>query len=150
MGRIASEEISCCRPRPALITIGALLIVESVGSLVSTGPPLGTGTLALVATGAGVAIGAVSTLLGVAGGELIIPTLELAFGVPIKAAGTMSLLISIAAMLVGLARHRSRGAFQNVRAAGRVVVPMAEGAWWEVLSAGYSSSTRSQARSSCS
>jgi uncharacterized protein len=31
---------------------------------------------------AGLGIGAVSTLLGVAGGELIIPTLVLAFGVP--------------------------------------------------------------------
>lgn len=113
--------------RVLLIAIGALLIVESAGSWVSTGLPLGRGALAIVATCGGVGIGAVSTLLGVAGGELIIPTLMLAFGVPIKAAGTMSLLISIPTMLVGLARHRARGAFQDVRAAGRVVLPMAAG-----------------------
>ncbi len=113
--------------RVLLIAIGALLIVESAGSWVSTGLPLGRGALALVAACAGVGIGAVSTLLGVAGGELIIPTLVLAFGVPIKVAGTTSLLISIPTMLVGLARHRARGAFQDVRAAGRIVLPMAAG-----------------------
>ena len=68
-----------------------------------------------------------STLLGVAGDELIIPTLVLAFGVPIKAAGTMSLLISIPTMLVGLARHRARGAFQDEGSVRRVVLPMAGG-----------------------
>ena len=100
--------------RVLLISIGTLLIVESVGFWDSTGLPLGASLLVLVAAGAGVGIGAVSTLLGVAGGELIIPTLVLAFGVPIKAAGTMSLLISIPTMLVGLAPHRARGAFQDV------------------------------------
>ena len=53
--------------------------------------------------------------------------MDKAFGVPIKAAGTMSLLISIPTMLVGLARHRARGAFQSVRDIGRVVLPMAAG-----------------------
>lgn len=83
--------------------------------------------MGLIAACAGIGIGAVSTRLGVAGGELIIPTLVLAFGVPIKAAGTMSLLISIPTMLVGLARHRARGAFQQVGDVRRVVLPMAAG-----------------------
>lgn len=114
--------------RLLLIGIGALLIVESVGSWASTGLPLRPMGKAIVGVIAGVGIGAVSTLLGVAGGELIIPTLVLAFAVPIKAAGTMSLLISVPTMLVGLARHRARGAFQEVREdLGRVVVPMALG-----------------------
>jgi uncharacterized membrane protein YfcA len=39
----------------------------------------------------------------------------------------MSVLISVPIMLVGLARHRARGAFQNVRDIGRVVLPMAGG-----------------------
>ena len=77
--------------------------------------PIAQGTLAALA---GVIIGAVSTILGVAGGELIIPTLVLLFGVPIKAAGTTSLLISIPTMLVGLARHRARGSFQEVAEPG--------------------------------
>jgi uncharacterized protein len=113
--------------RMLLITIGALLIVESLGSWTSPGLPFGAVALGLIAACAGIGIGAVSTLLGVAGGELIIPTLVLAFGVPIKAAGTMSLLISIPTMLVGLARHRARGAFQGMHDMGRVVLPMAAG-----------------------
>jgi uncharacterized membrane protein YfcA len=113
--------------RVLLISIGALLVVESLGSWTSNGLPFGPSALAIIAACFGVGIGAVSTLLGVAGGELIIPTLVLGFGVPIKAAGTMSLLISVPTMLVGLARHRARGAFQDVRDIGRVVLPMAGG-----------------------
>jgi uncharacterized membrane protein YfcA len=113
--------------RTLLVGIGVLLIVESLGSWTSPGLPFGLIGLVLVAVLAGIGIGAVSTLLGVAGGELIVPTLVLAFGVPIKAAGTMSLLISIPSMLVGLARHRARGAFHDMRDVGRIVVPMAAG-----------------------
>jgi uncharacterized membrane protein YfcA len=94
---------------------------------VSAGLPLAPAVQALLAGGAGVGLGAVSTLLGVAGGELIIPTLVFAFGIPIKVAGTMSLLISVPTMLVGLTRHRVRGAFHDVRLIGRVVMPMALG-----------------------
>ena len=39
---------------------------------------------------AGFAIGVVAALLGVAGGELLIPTLILLFGVDIKLAGSLS------------------------------------------------------------
>jgi uncharacterized membrane protein YfcA len=113
--------------RALLVAIGALLIVESIGSWGSTGLAISGAAQSLAAAGAGVGIGAVSTLLGAAGGELIIPTLVLGFGVPIKAAGTMSLLISIPTMLVGLARHRARGVFQEVSDVGRVVLPMAAG-----------------------
>ena len=113
--------------RVLLIGIGVLLIMESVGSWTSTGLPLSTTALAVVAVCFGVGIGTVSTLLGVAGGELIIPMLVLVYAVPIKAAGTMSLLISVPTMLVGLVRHRARGAFQDVRDLGRVVLPMAGG-----------------------
>jgi uncharacterized protein len=49
----------------------------------------------------GLGIGLVSSLLGVAGGELIIPTLVFAFGVGIKTAGTASLLISLPTVAVG-------------------------------------------------
>jgi hypothetical protein len=72
-------------------------------------------------------IGAVSTRLGVAGGELIIPTLVLGFGLLIKAARTMSLLISIPTMAVGLSRHQASGAFQDIRELERIVLPMALG-----------------------
>jgi uncharacterized protein len=126
LSRVSDERLHAA-VRVLLIGIGTLLIVESLSSWSSPGLPLSTLGLALVGVVAGIGIGAVSTLLGVAGGELIIPTLVLAFGVPIKAAGTTSLLISIPTMLVGLARHRARGAFQGVRDTGYVVLPMAGG-----------------------
>ena len=81
----------------------------------------------VVAGAVGVGIGMVSTLLGVAGGELIIPALALLFAVPIKAAGTLSLLISIPTILVGLARHRARGAFAGLSDLRHLIVPMAIG-----------------------
>jgi len=124
--RVSDERLHSA-VRVLLVGIGSLLIVESVGSRASSGLPLGGTALAIIAACAGIGIGAVSTLLGVAGGELIIPTLVLAFAVPIKAAGTMSLLISIPTMLVGLARHRARGGFQDVQDIRRVVLPMAVG-----------------------
>jgi uncharacterized membrane protein YfcA len=113
--------------RILLIGVGLLLIIESATVWASTGLPVGLATRALLAVVAGALIGIVSTLLGVAGGELIIPTLVLAFGVPIKAAGTLSLLISIPTILVGLARHHARGAFRGLRDLRSLVVPMGLG-----------------------
>ena len=97
------------------LLIGLLLILESVNGWTSTWLPLGIAGKAPIALVAGVLIGIVSTLLGVASGELIIPTLVLGFGMPIKAAGTLSLLISIPTILVGLDRHRARGTFPGAR-----------------------------------
>jgi uncharacterized membrane protein YfcA len=54
---------------------------------------------------AGFVIGVVAALLGVAGGELLIPTLVLLFGADIKLAGSLSLAVSLPTMLVGFARY---------------------------------------------
>jgi uncharacterized membrane protein YfcA len=54
---------------------------------------------------AGFVIGLFSSILGVAGGELLIPTLVLLFGVEIKLAGSLSLLISLPSMMLGLWRY---------------------------------------------
>jgi uncharacterized membrane protein YfcA len=122
-----SDERLHAAVRTLLVSIGVLLIVESAAPGTSAGVAGGPILQGALAALAGVIIGAVSTILGVAGGELIIPTLVLLFGVPIKAAGTTSLLISIPTMMVGLARHRARGAFHEVGEVRRVVVPMAFG-----------------------
>jgi uncharacterized protein len=45
------------------------------------------------------------SLLWVAGGELLIPTLVLLFGIEIKLAGSLSLAGSLPTMLVGFARY---------------------------------------------
>ena len=75
----------------------------------------------------GLAIGLVSSLLGVAGGELIIPTLVFAFGADIKTAGTASLLISLPTVMVGLLRYANRGAFSERRPLVETVAPMGVG-----------------------
>jgi uncharacterized membrane protein YfcA len=85
---------------------------------------------------AGFGIGIVAALLGVAGGELLIPTLVLLFGADIKLAGSLSLAVSLPTMMVGFARYsrdssfavlgRNR-AFVAVMAAGSIVGAFAGG-----------------------
>jgi uncharacterized protein len=74
----------------------------------------------------GLGIGLVSSLLGVAGGEVIIPTLVFAYGVDIKTAGTASLLISLPTVAVGIARYVMRGAYDRL-ALAETVAPMGLG-----------------------
>ena len=65
-----------------------------------------TGTAQLVVgVVARFAIGVVASRLGVAGGELLIPTLVLLFGADIKLAGSLSLAVSLPTMLVGFTRY---------------------------------------------
>ena len=64
----------------------------------------------------GLGIGLISSLLGVAGGEVIIPTLVFAYGADIKTAGTASLLISLPTVAVGIARYARRGAYDRASA----------------------------------
>ncbi len=65
--------------------------------------------------------------MGVAGGELLIPTIVLLYGVEIKVAGSLSLAVSLPTMLVAFARY-SRDASFSVLAANRwFVLVMAVG-----------------------
>lgn len=111
-----------------LLAIGAALIIESF--LPQTIPALLPDNI-YWHTSAGVlfglVIGLVSSLLGVAGGELIIPTLVFAFGVDIKTAGTASLLISLPTVAVGIVRYASAGAFVKRKAFTETVFPMGVG-----------------------
>ena len=75
----------------------------------------------------GLFIGLVSSLLGVAGGEIIIPTLVFAFGAGIKTAGTASLLISLPTLAVGVLRHRRLGSFTDRADLTQTVAPMGVG-----------------------
>lgn len=89
-----------------LVALGFVLIVE--GIFVPTPVRLVGEELlptVLVAAACGIIIGLVSSLLGVAGGELIIPVFILLFGVEVKVAGSMSMLVGIPTIVVGLLRH---------------------------------------------
>lgn len=76
---------------------------------------------------AGYAIGGVAAVLGVAGGELLIPVLVLFFGVGIKTAGSLSLCISLPTMLVAFLRYARGGALDLVRRESRFLAWMATG-----------------------
>lgn len=111
-----------------LAGIGVLLIVEAFlpghpMALVSRDP----GTLIISGVVLGLVIGAVAALLGVAGGELLIPTLVLVYGADIRSAGTASLMISIVTVLSGLLRYRGLAALPDIGSLRTVAVPMGLG-----------------------
>jgi uncharacterized protein len=111
-----------------LVVIGTALIVEAflpqnVPGLLPDALPVRV----VVAVVFGLCIGLVSSLLGVAGGELIIPTLVFAFGAGIKTAGTASLLISLPTVAVGVIRHRRLGSFADRADLTQTVAPMGVG-----------------------
>jgi uncharacterized membrane protein YfcA len=84
---------------------------------------------------AGFVIGIVAALLDVAGGELLIPTLVLLFGVDIKLAGSLSLAVSLPTMLVGFARYSRDRSFVVLAQNRRFVFVMAAGSILGPLSA---------------
>ncbi len=88
---------------------------------------LGGGLLFGVGLIAGFGIGAVAALLGVAGGELLIPTLVLLFGVDIKLAGSLSLAISLPTMVVAFARYSQDQSFVVLRRNRAFVFTLAAG-----------------------
>ncbi|HSV86663.1 MAG TPA: sulfite exporter TauE/SafE family protein [Levilinea sp.] len=111
-----------------LIGIGVLLILEGLlplGDLDLLHAPVAMQVI--VALAFGVLIGIVSSTLGVAGGELIIPTLILVYGVDIKIAGTASLIISLPVVFAGLARYHRAGELFDRAAFTGLVVPMGLG-----------------------
>lgn len=93
-----------------LVALGCVLIAE--GLLVAEPVRLvGQGLLPTVLSSAacGVGIGLVSSLLGVAGGELVIPVFILLFVLDVKVAGSMSMMVGMPTIAVGLLRHFGAG-----------------------------------------
>jgi len=94
-----------------LLAAIALLLVFGHDPANAGLPPL-SGTVRIIAgIVAGFGIGVVASLLGVAGGELLIPTLVLLFGADIKLAGSLSLAVSLPTMLTGFARYSTDRSF---------------------------------------
>lgn len=108
-----------------LVAIGALLVAERF---------LPHGLPALVPMDAawqvpaglllGLCIGTASTFLGVAGGELLIPTLIFVFGADILTAGSATLFVSIPTVCIGLYRYSRMGLFPSRRTLLRIGLPM--------------------------
>ncbi|MGD9656880.1 MAG: sulfite exporter TauE/SafE family protein [Methylocystis sp.] len=109
-----------------LVSIAALLVLGH--DLDAGGQPFASGGLQFIAgVAAGFVIGVVASLLGVAGGELLIPALVLLFGVDIKLAGSLSLAVSLPTMIVGFTRYSRDRSFAVLRQSRTFVLVMAFG-----------------------
>jgi uncharacterized protein len=108
-----------------LLGIAVVLVLghnaAATGAMLSGAPQMAAGVTA------GFIIGIVAALLGVAGGELLIPTLVLLFGADIKLAGSLSLAVSLPTMLVGFARYSRDRSFVVLAKNRRFVLVMAAG-----------------------
>jgi hypothetical protein len=111
--------------RLLLIVIAAALVGNHVGALT---PVALTPAVTIVAgVAAGFGVGVVASIMGVAGGELLIPTVVLLFGTGIKVAGSLSLAVSLPTMLVAFARYSRDGSFAVLRRHHRAVAVLALG-----------------------
>lgn len=108
-----------------LVLIAVVFTSERVGTI----PELDLAEPVQLVAGlvAGFGIGVVAALMGVAGGELLIPTFVLLFAVDVKLAGSLSLLVSLPTMLVAFFRYSRNSAFAVLAANRGFVVAMAAG-----------------------
>jgi len=114
-------------PTNAVLLLG-IAVVLVVGHDATASGALLTGAAQMTAgVAAGFVIGIIAALLGVAGGELLIPTLVLLFGADIKLAGSLSLAVSLPTMLVGFARYSRDRSFVVLNENRRFVLVLATG-----------------------
>ncbi len=113
------------------VLLVAIAFVLVFGHGTSTSPPVPfTGApLAIAGAVAGFGIGVVASLMGVAGGELLIPTIVLLFGADIKLAGSLSLAVSLPTMIVGFSRYSRDESFSIIRTERRFVALMVVGSF---------------------
>jgi uncharacterized membrane protein YfcA len=122
--RLASQALY----RVIAVLLLAIACVLVLGHDMATSGAILTGAPQMAAgIAAGFVIGIVAALLGVAGGELLIPTLVLLFGADIKLAGSLSLAVSLPTMLGGFARYSRDRSFVVLAQNRRFVVVMAAG-----------------------
>ncbi len=76
-------------------------------------------------------------MLGVAGGEFIIPIMIFVFGADIRTAGTASILISIPVVVTGISRHILTGHFRSRTMLANLVLPMSVGSLLGAVVGGY-------------
>lgn len=112
--------------------LAALMVLMAAALLLTHVTTVGTLSLPLWAqvpggVVAGFGIGVVAAIMGVAGGELLIPAIVLLFAVDIKTAGSLSLLVSLPTMLVAFARYSRDGSFAVLGANRRFTLVMAAG-----------------------
>jgi uncharacterized protein len=112
--------------------LAALLVVMAVALVwtqlgAPTTPDLPGVVQATAGLVAGFAIGVIAAIMGVAGGELLIPTIVLLYSLDIKLAGSLSLAISLPTMLVAFTRYSRDRAFTVLRTNARFMIAMTAG-----------------------
>lgn len=107
-----------------VVIAGVLLFAHDV---VSGASPFSGWSLIVAGVVAGLVIGVIASLLGVAGGEFLIPTLILLFGADVKLAGSLSLAVSLPTMLVGFTRYSRDQSFSVLRLNWVFLLVMAAG-----------------------
>lgn len=131
--RLRSENLY----RVIAVLLLAIAIVLVFGHGATAGEPLLTGLAQTIAgVLAGFLIGVVAAVLGVAGGELLIPTIVLLFGADIKLAGSLSLAVSLPTMIVSFTRYSRDRSFGVIRRNGLFAVVMAMGSIAGALAGG--------------
>lgn len=108
-----------------LIVIAAALVATHLGQVHSLALPVAWRVVAGLV--AGFLIGVVAALMGVAGGELLIPTIVLLFAVDVKIAGSLSLAVSLPTMLVAFARYSRDASFAVLQENTRFLLIMSAG-----------------------
>lgn len=93
-----------------LVGIACILLFAHSPSLSVVSTPIGVAQ-AIAGVVLGFLIGIVASILGVAGGELLIPTLVLLFDVDIRLAGSLSLAVSLPTMLTAFTRYSRSQSF---------------------------------------
>ena len=111
----------------ALLLFIAVVLLFGHGTGKAVGLGLAAPALAIVGAAAGAVIGVVAALLGIAGGELLIPTIVLLFGADLKLAGSLSLAVSLPTMLAAFARYSRDRSFAVLRAQRAFFLVMAAG-----------------------
>lgn len=135
LNRIPKERISAVIA-VLLLFVAALLAFEATFTFTDNAA-LPNAAQVPISIAAGVLVGAISSLLGVAGGEFIIPILIFMFGADIKTAGTASVLISTPLVLTGIVRHILGGKFRSQTLLARLVIPMSAGSVLGAMAGGY-------------
>ena len=108
-----------------LVLIAVVLAATHIGAIPEL--DLSHGAQVVAGLAAGLGIGIVAALMGIAGGELLIPTIVLLYAVDLKLAGSLSLAVSLPTMLVAFARYSRDDSFVVLRQHRRFFLAMAAG-----------------------
>jgi uncharacterized membrane protein YfcA len=134
IGAWSGAELATPLTSDTLYRVTAALLVIIAGLLLFThdtvagAPPFVGWIQIFMGVAAGFVIGVIASLLGVAGGEFLIPTLVLLFGADVKLAGSLSLAVSLPTMLVGFTRYsRDQKSFRVLRKNWSFLLVMAAG-----------------------